>query len=361
MNRDDDVRAVGELHEAHGSILEQLRRVIVGQQQVIEELLVAMFARGHCLLVGVPGLAKTLMIRTLADALSLEFRRIQFTPDLMPSDITGTEVIQEDKLSGTRELRFLKGPIFGNIILADEINRTPPKTQAALLEAMQEYQITAGGQRHRLDEPFFVLATQNPIEQEGTYPLPEAQLDRFMFNTFVDYPAEDEEFDIVRRTTADVTPQVTRTLTGEQILRLQRIVRRVPVADHVIRYALGLVRRTRVGKGDVPGFVREYVNWGAGPRASQYLILGAKARAVLHGRFHAAVEDVRAVAFPVLRHRILTNFNAEAEGVKTDEIIRRLLDAVPLDGGDGGGPDGGRASAAGATGGRGFVQTPAEP
>ena len=328
MLETDDIQAVEKLNEGHRAIAEQLNRVIVGQQQVMEELLIAMFARGHCLLVGVPGLAKTLMIRTLADALSLQFSRIQFTPDLMPSDITGTEVIQEDKLSGSRELRFLKGPIFANVILADEINRTPPKTQAALLEAMQEHQLTVGGKRHQLEEPFFVLATQNPIEQEGTYPLPEAQLDRFMFNTFVDYPEEDEEFDIVRRTTADVTVTVTPTLDAEEILALQRIVRRVPVADHVVRYALKLVRLTRPHKGDVPGFVREYVNWGAGPRASQYLILGAKARAVLHGRFHAGTEDIRAVAYPVLRHRIMTNFNAEAEGIKPDEIIRRLIGSV---------------------------------
>ena len=326
----DDLQAVRRLNEAYRLITEQLGRVIVGQAHVIEELLIAMFARGHCLLVGVPGLAKTLMIRTLADSLSLEFRRIQFTPDLMPSDITGTEVIQEDKLAGTRELRFLKGPIFGNVILADEINRTPPKTQAALLEAMQEYQITAGGRRHRLDEPFFVLATQNPIEQEGTYPLPEAQLDRFMFNTFVDYPEEAEEFEIVRRTTADIEPTVTPTLSGEQILALQKIVRRVPIADHVVRYALKLARMTRPAKPDAPGFIREYVTWGAGPRASQYLVLGAKARAVLQGRMHAGIEDIRAVAAPVLRHRILTNFNAEAEGIKPDDIVRRLIDTIAV-------------------------------
>ena len=331
MLQDDDVQAVQELNEAYRVITEQVSRVIVGQQQVIEELLIAMFARGHCLLIGVPGLAKTLMIRTLADALSLKFSRIQFTPDLMPTDITGTEVIQEDKQSGMRELRFIRGPIFGNVILADEINRTPPKTQAALLEAMQEYQITAGGRRHVLDEPFFVLATQNPIEQEGTYPLPEAQLDRFMFNTYVDYPNEAEEFDIVRRTTTDVEAKVTPTLTGEQILALQKIVRRVPVADHVIRYALKLARLTRPDKGDVPGFIREYVSWGAGPRASQYLTLGAKARAVLHGRFHAECDDVRAVAAPVMRHRIMTNFNAEAEGVKPDEIVRRLIETLADD------------------------------
>ncbi len=332
MNAKDDVQAVAELNEAYRLITQQLGRVIVGQQQVIEELLVAMFARGHCLLVGVPGLAKTLLIRTLAGALSLEFRRIQFTPDLMPSDITGTEVIQEDKLSGVRELRFLQGPIFGNVILADEINRTPPKTQAALLEAMQEYQITIGGKRHPLDQPFFVLATQNPIEQEGTYPLPEAQLDRFMFNTFVDYPDVEEEFDIVKRTTTDITATVTPTLTGSRILELQKIVRRVPAADHVVRYALKLARLTRPHKGEAPDFIREYVNWGAGPRASQYMVLGAKARAVLNGRFYAGVGDIRTVAFPVLRHRIMTNFNAEAEGIKPDDIIRRLLDTVPADG-----------------------------
>ena len=332
MLQDNDVQAVHELNEAYRLITEQLGRVIVGQQQVIEELLTAVFARGHCLLVGVPGLAKTLMIRTLADALSLKFSRIQFTPDLMPADITGTEVIQEDKASGSREFRFLKGPIFANVILADEINRTPPKTQSALLEAMQECQITAGGTRHRLAEPFFVLATQNPIEHEGTYPLPEAQLDRFMFHVLVDYPSEDEEFRIVRQTTADVEATVTPTLSGEQILALQRIVRRVPVADHVIRYALDLVRRTRPNASDAPDFTRSYIQWGAGPRASQYLILGAKARAVLQGRFYAGCDDVRAVAHPVLRHRILTNFNAEAEGIKPDDLIRRLIETVRADG-----------------------------
>jgi MoxR-like ATPase len=331
MLHDDDVQAVARLNEAYRKITGQLAQVIVGQEQVIEELLVAMFARGHCLLVGVPGLAKTLLIRTLADALSLDFSRIQFTPDLMPSDITGTEVIQEDKLTGQRELKFLRGPIFANVILADEINRTPPKTQAALLEAMQEHQLTIGGRRHRLAEPFFVLATQNPIEHEGTYPLPEAQLDRFMFNVLVDYPSEDEELQIVKRTTADVAVEVVPTLDAEEILALGRIVRRVPVADHVALYALRLARLTRPGKGPVPPFVRDYVTWGAGPRASQYLVLGAKARAVLQGRFFASCEDVRAVARPVLRHRILTNFNAEAEGIKPDEIIRRLIDHVTVE------------------------------
>jgi len=332
MLPDNDVQAVQELHQACRLITEQLGRVIVGQRQVIEELLIAMFARGHCLLVGVPGLAKTLMIRTLADALSLEFLRILFTPDLMPADITGTEVIQEDKPSGTRGVKFLRGPIFANVILADEINRTPPKTQSALLEAMQEYQITAGGTRHRLAEPFFVLATQNPIEHEGTYPLPEAQLDRFMFHVLVDYPSREEEFEIVRQTTADVAAQVTPILSAPQILALQRIVRRVPAADHVIRYALELVRRTRPADAAAPDFVRALVQWGAGPRASQCLVLGAKARAVLQGRCYAGCEDVRAVAHPVLRHRILTNFNAEAEGVKPDDVVDRLLDAVRPEG-----------------------------
>jgi MoxR-like ATPase len=271
------------------------------------------------------------MIRTLSEALALKFSRIQFTPDLMPSDITGTEVIQEDKLSGKRELRFLPGPVFANVILADEINRTPPKTQAALLEAMQEHQVTIGGQRHVLGEPFFVLATQNPIEQEGTYPLPEAQLDRFMFNTFVDYPGEEEEFQIVRRTTADISAEVTPTLRADEIVGLQRIVRRVPVADHVVRYALRLARSTRPNRPESPQWIRDYVTWGAGPRASQYLVLGAKARAVLQGRFSAGCDDIRAVAAPVLRHRILTNFNAEADRVKPDDIVRRLIESVAVD------------------------------
>ena len=326
---DDDVQAVHRLHQAFRQINEQLQKVIVGQQQVIEELLIAMFARGHVLLVGVPGLAKTLMIRTLADTLSLKFSRIQFTPDLMPADITGTEVIQEDKLSGTREFKFLAGPIFGNVILADEINRTPPKTQAALLESMQEHQVTVGGKRHRLEEPFFVLATQNPIEQEGTYPLPEAQLDRFMFNTFVDYPEEDEELEIVKRTTAGVQEKLTPTLDGEEIMALQRIVRNIPAPDHVIRYAMQFTRSTRREKGSVPDFVEQFVTWGAGPRASQYLVLGAKARAALHGRYQATCDDIRAVAPPVLRHRIMTNFNAEAEGVRPDDIVQRLMELIP--------------------------------
>jgi MoxR-like ATPase len=265
----------------------------------------------------------------LADALTLEFKRIQFTPDLMPSDITGTEVIQEDKASGTRALRFLPGPIFANVILADEINRTPPKTQAALLEAMQEQQVTIGGQKHVLANPFFVLATQNPIEQEGTYPLPEAQLDRFMLQVCIDYPGEDEELEIVKRTTSDIESQVTRTLSGDEILELARVVRLVPIADHIARYALHLARRTRPDLPDAPDFIRQNVMWGAGPRASQFLVLGAKARAVLHGRYHVGCDDIRAVALPVLRHRLRLNFNADAEGVTVEELIRRLIDTVP--------------------------------
>jgi MoxR-like ATPase len=329
MLHENDIQAVERLHEAYRQITHELGKAIVGQRQVIEELLIAMFARGHCLLVGVPGLAKTLMIRTLAAGLQLEFNRIQFTPDLMPSDITGTEVIQEDKSTGYRELRFLRGPVFANVVLADEINRTPPKTQAALLEAMQEQQVTVGGKRHPLPVPFFVLATQNPIEQEGTYPLPEAQLDRFMFNVFVDYPTEQEELDIVKRTTADLDVTISATLDAARITDLTRIVRKVPIADHVARYALQLARWTRPQQPEAPDFIKEYVMWGAGPRASQYLVLGAKARAVLQGRYYVSQEDIRVVALPVLRHRIKTNFNADAEGVATDTLVRRLLDTVP--------------------------------
>ncbi len=329
MREGDDKRAVQRLHEAYGRITGELGRVIVGQEEVLEQLLVAMFARGHCLLVGVPGLAKTMMIRSLAAALTLEFSRIQFTPDLMPADITGTEVIQEDRATGHRELRFLPGPVFANMVLADEINRTPPKTQAALLEAMQEQQVTAGGQRHPLPIPFFVLATQNPIEQEGTYPLPEAQLDRFMFHVRVDYPGEDDELEIVKRTTADEEVRIVPTLDAPQIEELTHIVRRIPVADHIARYALRLARLTRSQQPDAPDFVRQYVMWGAGPRASQYLVLGAKARAVLQGRSYVNQEDIRAVALPVLRHRIKTNFSADAEGISTDEIIRRVIEHLP--------------------------------
>jgi MoxR-like ATPase len=328
---DSDLAAIERLNDGYRRIRKELSKAVVGQQRVLEELLIAIFARGHCLLVGVPGLAKTLMIRTLADALNLSFSRIQFTPDLMPSDITGTEVLQEDRATGQRLFKFLHGPLFANVILADEVNRTPPKTQAALLEAMQERQVTVGGMRHGLPDPFFVLATQNPIEQEGTYPLPEAQQDRFMFNILVDYPEEEEEFRIVEMTTTTHRPQLERVLSADDILEMQDLVRKVPVAPYVIRYAMQFTRLTRKDKGEVPDFVRTYVTWGAGPRATQYLVLGAKARAILHGRYYVSCEDIRAVAAPVLRHRILTNFNAEAEGIKPDDLVRRLAELIPRD------------------------------
>jgi MoxR-like ATPase len=324
-----DLKAVENLRSGYEAIRAELSKVIVGQEEVIDQLLISIFSRGHCLLVGVPGLAKTLMISTLAQTLTLSFNRIQFTPDLMPSDITGTEVIQEDRTSGQREFKFIKGPVFANVILADEINRTPPKTQAALLEAMQEHQVTAGGEKHMLPEPFFVLATENPIEQEGTYPLPEAQLDRFMFNIFVDYPDEAEELDIIKLTTATYEAELDEVLSGEDIQNLQEIVRRVPVADHVINYALRLTRMTRTTKPESPEFIKNWVSWGAGPRASQFLILGGKARALLKGRFYVSTEDIREVAHPVLRHRIITNFSAEAEGVTPDKIIDRLIEEIP--------------------------------
>ncbi|NOY30757.1 MAG: MoxR family ATPase [Planctomycetes bacterium] len=323
-----DVEEVNRLHEAYEHLRQELGKVVVGQQEVIEQLLIAMFAGGHCLLVGVPGLAKTLLVRTLAEALSLDFNRIQFTPDLMPADITGTEVIQENRASGERSFRFLSGPVFANVVLADEINRTPPKTQAALLEAMQEQQVTIGGERHLLPQPFFVLATQNPIEQEGTYPLPEAQLDRFMFEVLIDYPSEDEELQIVKQTTAEFSPQVTPTLNAEQIQSFAKLIRRIPVADHLARYALRLVRQTRLNGSGTPEMVAKYVSWGAGPRASQYLVLAAKARAALQGRYCAGSEDIQAVAAPVLRHRIIANFSAEADGVSTDAIIKHLLETT---------------------------------
>ena len=328
LNR-DDIEAAKRLTDAYQTIRKEMARAIVGQEMVLEELLTCIFARGHAILEGVPGLAKTLMISSLAECLDLNFARIQFTPDLMPSDITGTEVIQEDRATGTREFKFLPGPIFSNVILADEINRTPPKTQAALLEAMQERQTTVGGNRMPMQDPFFVLATQNPIEQEGTYPLPEAQQDRFMFKIFVDYPKWDEEFDIIRLTTAVQDVKLSKVLTGQEILAIQDIIRRVPVADHVIQYAMKLVRATRVHEGGVPEIISNYVSWGAGPRACQYLILGGKVRAVLHGRFHVSTEDIQAVAKPVLRHRIVTNFNADAEGYTVDKIVEKLLEIIP--------------------------------
>ena len=325
----DDLQSLENLRQTYAALKSELAKVIVGQDEVIEQLLLAIFSQGHCLLEGVPGLAKTLMVSTLAKSLRFKFSRIQFTPDLMPSDITGTEVIQENKATGERVFRFINGPIFANIILADEINRTPPKTQAALLESMQERQVTVGGQRHVLPNPFFVLATQNPIEQEGTYPLPEAQQDRFMFKVFVKYPSYDEEFRIAETTTALGTQQVNEILTGEDILRLQQLVRRVPAAPYCIHYALRLVRATRVHEGDAPAFVKDWVSWGSGPRGMQYLLLGGKARAMLNGRFFVNTDDIKAVAYPVLRHRVITNFNAESAGITPDKVIDKLLAEIP--------------------------------
>ncbi len=324
----EDVALLQELNQSFAQIKQQLGRVIVGQAEVVDQLLVAIFSQGHCLLEGVPGLAKTLMVSTLAQTLDLDFKRIQFTPDLMPSDITGTEVIQEDKSTGTRHFKFLPGPIFSNIILADEINRTPPKTQAAMLEAMQEKHITVGGTMHKLELPFFVLATQNPIEQEGTYPLPEAQQDRFMFKIEVKYPSFEEEYKIAEATTAKFDTNVDSVLSADKILQLQDIVRRVPVAKHVIEYALRLVRATRVLEGDVPEFVKEWVSWGAGPRGVQNLLLGGKAKAALDGRYFVTTEDIKSVAHPVLRHRVLTNFNAESEGITSDKVIDKLIETI---------------------------------
>ncbi len=320
---------VEKLRKAYAAMKQEIQKVIVGQDHVVDELFMALFCRGHCLLIGVPGLAKTLLISTLARVLSLSFSRIQFTPDLMPSDITGTEIIQEDRASGRREFRFMPGPVFANVILADEINRTPPKTQAALLEAMQEYQVTVAGERHELKRPFFVLATQNPIEQEGTYPLPEAQLDRFMFMVRVDYPSAAEEREILRRTTEDRATDIKPVLGAEEIFALQSIVRRVPIADAVLEYALRLTRQTRLTTGEAPAWIKEWLQWGAGPRASQNQVLGAKAHALLQGRFYVAAEDVRAVAHPVMRHRLITSFAAEADGVTTDKVVDRLLQETP--------------------------------
>lgn len=328
MKKKDDIETIEELREAKAKILSEIEKVIVGQKRVVEELLIALLANGHSLIVGVPGLAKTLIINTLANVLSLGFNRIQFTPDLMPSDITGTDIIEEDMSTGKRGFRFVKGPLFANIVLADEINRTPPKTQAALLQAMQEYKVTVGGVTYGLDLPFFVLATQNPIELEGTYPLPEAQLDRFMFNTFISYPSEKEEEEIVKLTTSAYAAELKRVLNAEEIIHLQELVRRVPVPDYVIQYAVNLVRLTRPKNGNIPRFIEDWVSWGAGPRASQYLILGAKTKAILNGRYAPTPDDVDSVAMPVLRHRIVTNFNAEADGIGTQDVIERLLGEV---------------------------------
>ncbi|WP_076350594.1 AAA family ATPase [Paludisphaera borealis] len=325
-----DLSELDDLRSVHEDIRRQISRQIVGQDEVVEQLLMAVFARGHCILEGVPGLAKTLMVHALAQSLSLDFNRIQFTPDLMPSDITGTEVLYEDRQSGARELRFVPGPIFANLILADEINRTPPKTQAALLEAMQERQVTAGGHRHVLPDPFFVLATQNPIEQEGTYPLPEAQLDRFLFKVFITYPTPDEERRIYRLTTGVDQAEITPIVDGERIKALQRVVRRVPVSDHCIDYAMDLVRATRGTEYGGPKYIDEWLSWGAGPRAGQSLILASKAKAALEGRPSVSVDDLRAVAQPVLRHRLVVNYNAQASGETSDTIVARLLKDVPV-------------------------------
>jgi len=324
-----DVQMLESLRSAHKQLRAEIGKIIIGQEEVLNQLLMAIFCRGHALLVGVPGLAKTLMVSTLAQALDMTFKRIQFTPDLMPTDITGTEVIQDDPVSRQRMFKFLPGPVFANIVLADEINRTPPKTQAALLEAMQERKASIGGTDYPMKDPFFVLATQNPIEQEGTYPLPEAQLDRFIFMIKVDYPSGDEEEQIMRQGTADVQTSVSKILHGDDILRLQHIVRRVPVADHVFAYAKRLTRMSRPGTPEAVDFVNKWLTWGAGPRASMNLVLAAKAHAVLLGRHHVSADDVASVALPILRHRLIPNFTAQSEGVSVDDVVRRLLQAIP--------------------------------
>ena len=323
-----DISAVENLNDTYAKIKSEIAKVIIGQDKVVEQLLISLLSSGHCLLVGVPGLAKTLLISTLARVLNLDFNRIQFTPDLMPSDITGTEIIEEDHTTGKRQFRFVKGPVFANIILADEINRTPPKTQAGLLQAMQDHEVTAAGDTFKLDEPFFVLATQNPIEQEGTYPLPEAQLDRFMFNVMVEYPSASEEREIVKSTTTIQEHTINKILSAAEIIQFQQLVRRVPVSDHLIEYAVNLVRASRPAEDNAPDFIKNWVNWGAGPRASQYLILAAKTKAILEGRPTPGPEDIRFAAYPVLRHRIVTSFNAEADGIDSMEIIKKILETV---------------------------------
>ncbi|MHC4200314.1 MAG: AAA family ATPase [Planctomycetota bacterium] len=328
---DVDVQAIERLGSARDKIMGELRKIIVGMDQVIDEMMIAVFARGHCLLVGVPGLAKTLLVSSLARTLALSFKRIQFTPDLMPSDITGTEVLQDDPETRTRVFKFLKGPVFANVVLADEINRTPPKTQAALLEAMQENMVSSGGEDYPLEEPFFVLATQNPIELEGTYPLPEAQLDRFLFNILVKYPSRGEELDIMKRVTGVIEEEPQQVLGREDILSMQQLVRRVPVTKHVHEYACTLARATRPEEGEAPGFMRKWLSWGAGPRASLFMILSGKARAVLRGRSHVSIEDIQAVCPAVLRHRLIPNFAARSEGMTTEKMIAKLLEEVPTD------------------------------
>lgn len=327
----NDIQMIEKLGESRDSIVTELRKTIVGMDDVVDQMLIAIFARGHCLLVGVPGLAKTLLVSSLAQTMSLSFKRIQFTPDLMPSDITGTELLQEDPETHMRRFKFQKGPVFTNLLLADEINRTPPKTQAALLEAMQEKRVSSGGEEYKLDEPFFVLATQNPIEQEGTYPLPEAQLDRFLFNVNVKYPSKSEELDIMKSVTTDVEPQINTVVNGKQITEFQHVVRRIPVADHIFEYAASLVRATRPDEPDSPQFVKQLMAWGAGPRASLNLIVAGKARAALRGRGHVSIEDIQALCLPILRHRVIPNFAARSEGMTTDILIERLLKEVPAD------------------------------
>jgi MoxR-like ATPase len=325
MSTHNDAQLVQQLVQFRQNFMDEIGKVIIGQQNILDHFLIALICKGHTLLVGVPGLAKTLLIKSMAELLDLKFSRIQFTPDLMPSDITGTEMIEEDHTTGKRHFRFFQGPVFGNIILADEINRTPPKTQSALLQAMQEHNVTAGGQTYVLDEPFFVLATQNPIEQEGTYPLPEAQLDRFMFNIKIDYPSRDEEVSIVQTTTSGSETALKPIISKAQLLSYQELVRRVPVAENVVEYAVDFVGKTRPNSDGSPDFVNEWIEWGAGPRASQYLILGAKGRAILDGRPTPEIADVNALALPVLRHRLITNFNAEADGINVDEIVNKLI------------------------------------
>ena len=322
----DDVLLVEKLNETVQKIKQEISKVIIGQDIIIDQLIISLLSKGHCLLIGVPGLAKTLLIKTLAEVMDLNFNRIQFTPDLMPSDITGTEIIEEDPLSKKRNFRFIPGPIFANVILADEINRTPPKTQSALLEAMQEHRVTTAGTTYTLTEPFFVLATQNPIEQEGTYPLPEAQLDRFMFNLWLEYPSFEEEVKIVQTTTSEYIPKLNKIVTADEIISFQELIRKVPVAENVIEFAVKTSNTTRPNNGISPKFIKDWVSWGAGPRASQYLILAAKTSAVMSGRFTPNIDDVKFAMIPVLRHRIITNFSAEAEGINSIEVIKRLMD-----------------------------------
>jgi len=325
---DSEAKIVEEVKQAKEKMLKEISKVIIGQKEVVEEMLIGLFSRGHCLVVGVPGLAKTLLVRTIARVMNLKFNRIQFTPDLMPSDITGTEVIEEDRSTGKRSYRFIQGPVFANVLLADEINRTPPKTQAALLEAMQEYRVTVGGVTYPIQEPFFVLATQNPIEQEGTYPLPEAQMDRFMFNIKIDYPSEADERKIITATTSEDVTELDVVMKGEEILRMQKLVRKLPVSEHVVNYTLAITRSTRPNQPDCPDFVKKWVSWGAGPRAAQCLVIGAKARAIMEGRCNISCKDVQAVAHSALRHRIIANFNAEADGITSDSIIDKLLETI---------------------------------